>query len=103
MAWLNTDWGSELEQVETKVISVLEEKIEPLTERVILKASAEMSNLVSKASFEMQDAGQLMLREIAAQRKELVEDLRALIRYAGFIAFMVILSSVAVIRIVDAI
>lgn len=97
MAWLNTDWEKELNQVEEKVVSVLDEKVEPLADRVIAKASAEMSTVVSQASFELQDMAKNFCTDLRAQRKEMVDDMKSVIRYAALMAFLVVVASVVVI------
>lgn len=97
MAWLTTDWEKELNQVEDKVVSVLDEKVEPLMDRVVAKASAEMSTVVSQASFELQDTAKNLCSDLRVQRKEMVDDMKSLIRYAALMAFLVVLASVVVI------
>lgn len=97
MAWLNTDWQKELDQVEEKVSGILDEKVEPLLNRAVEKASLEMSASISKAGFEFQDATNHLALELTAQRHALVRDIKALIRYAAIAAFLVVVASVIVI------
>lgn len=98
MAWLTTDWEKELEQVEIKINEVLDEKVEPLTERLLAKASAEMTTVISTASFELDETAKHFFAELSVQRQEMVKDLKAVVRYAAVAAFIVVVASVIVIK-----
>jgi hypothetical protein len=97
MAWLNTDWGKELEQVELKVNEVLDEKVEPLAERLLSRASTEASTLISKSSFELHEEITYFFAELKNERGEMMKDLKAVIRYGAGAIFLVILASAVVI------
>ncbi len=99
MALINTDWENELDQVERKVINVLDDKVEPLFDRTVAKASAEASTIVSQAAFELQEVTNNLLREIRNERQEAVKEIRALIRYAALLTFVVVTASTIVITI----
>lgn len=97
MALINTDWEKELDQVEQKVVSVLDEKVEPILDRMIAKASTEISTVASQSTYELQDAAKNLLNELRVQRREMVNDIKSLIRYAALMGFLVVVASVAVI------
>lgn len=98
MAWLTTDWEKELEQVELKINEVLDDKVEPLGERLLTKTSAEMVKVISQAGFEIHETANHIFIELAVQRRELVKDMRSLIRYAGAVAFLVVIASALAFR-----
>ena len=101
MALINTDWEKELEQVENKARSLLDNKVEPLLDRVVEKASAEVSVAVSKATFELEDTANKFLAELSVQREETIKSMRSLIHYAALMAFVVVVASVGVIKLVN--
>jgi hypothetical protein len=100
MAWINTDWGKELAQVEDKVNVILDEKVEPLLERMVNKASDEITTVVAKAEFELQDSTNKFFIELTEQRKQLIADMKSVIRYAAAAALLVVVVSVVVIKFV---
>ena len=93
MAWIHTDWDKELDQVEQRITEVLDEKVEPLLDRTVAKASTEMSTAVSRASYEIQDTAEHIFAEFREQRKEMVQDMKGVIRYAAMAAFVVIIAA----------
>lgn len=99
MALINTDWEKELDQVEHKVVSLLDEKIEPILDRMITKASTEFSTVASQSTYELQDVAKNLLNELRLQRQEMVTEIKSLIRYSALMAFLVVVASVAVITI----
>ena len=101
MALINTDWEKELEQVENKARSLLDNKVEPLLDRVVEKASAEVSVAVSKATFELEDTANKFLAELRTQREEMVKQMTSLIRYAALMAIGVVVVSVVLIKLVN--
>jgi len=103
MAWLTTDWDKELEQVEVKINEVLDEKVEPLTERLLAKASTEMTSVISTASFEAHETANHFFVGLSLQRQEMVKDLKAVVRYTAVAAFIVVVASVVVIKLLGAV
>lgn len=101
MAWLHTDWQKELDQVQDRINVILDEKVEPLLERAVDKATTEINTVVAKAEFELRDNTNHLIAELTAQRRQMVADAKSLIRYAAAAAFLVVLASVVVIKLVD--
>jgi|SRR5690554_386903 GTP:adenosylcobinamide-phosphate guanylyltransferase len=101
MALITTDWKKELEQVESKARSLLDNEVEPLLDRVVEKASAEVSVAVSKATFELEDTANKFLAELRVQREEMVKQMKSVIRYAALMALGVIVVSVVLIKLVN--
>lgn len=97
MALINTDWEKELDQVEHKVVSLLDDKVEPILDRMIAKASTEISAVASQSTYELQDVANNLLNELRVQRGEMVTEIKSLIRYTALMAFLVVVASVAVI------
>lgn len=79
MALINTDWTKELKQVEETVAQLLEEKVEPMVERNLERGVKEMSVVMDKASFEIQDAIKQLGEEVDRQRQQAVKEARQLI------------------------
>jgi thymidylate kinase len=98
MAWINTDWEKELAQVEGRINIILDEKVEPLLERMVNKASDEITTVVAKAEYELEESTNKFFIELTEQRKQLVADMKSIIRYAAAAIFLVVLASVAVIK-----
>lgn len=90
MALINTDWTKELEQVEGTMIKLLDEKLEPMANRILDRGIAESSVILAKASFEIQDAIKQATQEIENQRKLAIKEIKSLIYYAGASIFIVI-------------
>jgi vacuolar-type H+-ATPase subunit E/Vma4 len=101
MAWLNTDWSKELNQVEDKISTILDEKVEPLLERMVAKASTEITVIVAKADYELRDNTDRFLKEIEVQRRRMVAEMKSVVRYAAIAAFIVVVASVALIKLVN--
>src|SRR5690606_21183297 len=74
-----TDWAKELEQVEVTVSRLLDEKVEPMVERNLERGVKEISVVMDKASFEIQDAIKQLGEEVDRQRQQAVKDARKLI------------------------
>ena len=89
MALITTDWTKELEQVENTLVKFLDEKLEPMADRILDRGIAESSVILAKASFEIQDAIKQATQEIESQRKSAIKEIRHLIYFAGFSAFIV--------------
>lgn len=79
MALINTDWTKELKQVEETVAQLLDEKVEPMVERNLERGVKEMSVVMDKASFEIQDAIRQLGEEVDRQRQQAVKEARQLI------------------------
>lgn len=79
MALINTDWTKELKQVEETVAQLLDEKVEPMVERNLERGIKEMSVVMDKASFEIQDAIKQLGEEVDRQRQQAVKEARQLI------------------------
>lgn len=79
MALINTDWTKELKQVEETVAQLLDEKVEPMVERNLERGVKEMSVVMDKASFEIQDAIKQLGEEVDRQRQQAVKEARQLI------------------------
>ena len=90
MALINTDWTKELEQVENTLTRLLDEKLEPMADRILDRGIAESSVILAKASFEIQDAIKQATTEIENQRKLAIKEIKHLIYYAGIAVFVVI-------------
>ena len=89
MALINTDWTKELEQVEHKLAKFLDEKLEPMADRILDRGIAESSVILAKASFEIQEAIKQATQEIESQRKSAIKEIKHLIYFAGLSAFIV--------------
>lgn len=89
MALINTDWTKELEQVETTLAKFLDEKLEPMADRILDRGIAESSVILAKASFEVQEAIKHATQEIESQRKSAIKEIKQLIYFAGAAAFIV--------------
>jgi F0F1-type ATP synthase membrane subunit b/b' len=89
MALINTDWTKELEQVEHKLAKFLDEKLEPMADRILDRGIAESSVILAKASFEIQEAIKQATQEIESQRKSAIKEIKHLIYFAGFSVFIV--------------
>lgn len=90
MALINTDWTKELAQVENTLSKFLDEKLEPMADRILDRGIAESSVILAKASFEIQDAIKQATQEIESQRKLAIKEIRHLIYCAGVAIFVVI-------------
>lgn len=90
MALINTDWTKELEQVEATLTKLLDEKLEPMADRILDRGISESSIILAKASFEIQDAIKQATQEIESQRKLAIKEIKHLIYYAGAASFVVI-------------
>ena len=90
MALINTDWTKELAQVENTLVKVLDEKLEPMADRIIDRGIAESSVILAKASFEVQESIKQATQEIENQRKVAIREIKKLIFYAAIAAFVVI-------------
>lgn len=89
MAWLDTDWTKELEQVNAAMSTLLDEKVEPMVDRALNRSVEEISVVVAKASFELRDAVEQLSLEINQQRELAAKDGRRLINYAALMAVVV--------------
>ena len=90
MALINTDWTKELAQVETTLVKFLDEKMEPMADRILDRGIAESSVMLAKASFEVQEAIKQATQELESQRKLAIKEIKQLIFYAGIAAFSLI-------------
>lgn len=100
MAWLTTDWENELNQVQDRINLILDEKVEPLLDRTVEKATADITTVVAKAEFELRDNTNHFLAELTAHRQQMVADMKGVIRYAAVAAFLVVAASVLLIKLV---
>jgi len=101
MALINTDWTKELAQVENTLVKVLDEKLEPMADRIIDRGIAESSVILAKASFEVQEAIKQATQEIENQRKVAIKEIKKLIFYAGVTAFtIIVVTSVFVVGVI---
>ncbi len=102
MALINTDWTKELEQVEHTLGKLLDEKLEPMADRILDRGIAESTVILAKATFELQDAIKLATEELDNQRKLAIKEIKHLIYYAGVSAFIVIaLTSVVIAGVIN--
>jgi len=90
MALINTDWTKELAQVETTLVKFLDEKMEPMADRILDRGIAESSVILAKASFEVQEAIKQATQELESQRKLAIKEIKQLIFYAGLTAVALI-------------
>jgi CHASE3 domain sensor protein len=91
MALIKTDWTKELEQVEATCNKLLDERIEPMVERNLERGVNEVSLVMDKASFEIQDAIKQLREEVDRQRQQAVADARQLIIFLlGGLALLMI-------------
>lgn len=100
MAWLNTDWDNELNQVQDRINTILDEKVEPMLDRTVEKATTEITTVIAKAEFELRDNTDHFLTELAAQRQHMVAEMKGVIRYAAVAAFLVVAAAVLLIKLV---
>ncbi|RYY04203.1 MAG: hypothetical protein EOO53_04770 [Gammaproteobacteria bacterium] len=97
MALINTDWTKELQQVEATLATFLDEKLEPMVDRVLDRGIAESSTIMAKASFEIQDAIKKATQEIESQRNLAIKEIKQLMLYAGVSVFvLIVLTSVVI-------
>lgn len=89
MAWLETDWSKELEQVNQSVGKLMDEKVEPMIDRALDRGVQEMSVALDKAAFEVKDAVALLSHELTLQRQKARKDARQLIHYTALVAIAV--------------
>jgi hypothetical protein len=90
MALINTDWTKELAQVENTLVKFLDEKLEPMADRILERGIDESSTILAKASFEVQEAIKHATQEIENQRKLAIKEIKQLIFYAAVTAFILI-------------
>jgi hypothetical protein len=90
MALINTDWTKELAQVEDTLVKFLDEKLEPMADRILDRGITESSVILAKASFEVQEAIKQATQELESQRKLAIKEIKHLIFYAGVAAFSLI-------------
>lgn len=87
MALINTDWTKELEQVNTSLSTLFEEKIEPMVDRVIENATqglgATLKGAVADASENVGKHIDSISEEINKQRYMTKQDVESLIDYAA--------------------
>ena len=101
MALINTDWIKELAQVENTLVKFLDEKLEPMADRILDRGIAESSVILAKASFEVQEAIKQATQEIENQRKVAIKEIKKLIFYAGVTAFtIIVVTSVFVVGVI---
>ena len=100
MAWLNTDWENELNQVQDRINTILDEKVEPMLDRTVEKATTEITTVIAKAEFELRDNTNTFLAELAVQRQQMVVEMKGVIRYAAIAVFLVVVASVLLIKFV---
>ena len=101
MALINTDWTKELAQVENTLVKFLDEKLEPMADRILDRGIAESSVILAKASFEVQEAIKQATQEIENQRKVAIKEIKKLIFYAGVTAFtIIVVTSVFVVGVI---
>lgn len=79
MALIKTDWTKELEQLEETCAKLLDEKVDPMVERNLERGVREVSQVMDKASFEIQDAIKQLGEEVDRQRQQAVREARQLI------------------------
>jgi F0F1-type ATP synthase membrane subunit b/b' len=79
MAFINTDWTKELEQVEATMNKVLDEKVEPMVDRALDRSVKEVDVALNKVSFEMQEAIKQLALEIEKQKNDFFKKLMFLV------------------------
>ena len=91
MAFINTDWTKELEQVEATLSKLLDEKVEPMIDQTLERSVKEISVVMDKASFEIQDAIKLLSVEMDRQRRLAAADMKKIVIYAAAALLIVII------------
>lgn len=79
MALINTDWTKELGQVEATLSKLLDEKVEPMVDRTLDRSVKEVSVVMDKASFEIQDAIKQLSAEVEKQKNDFLKKLTYLV------------------------
>lgn len=100
MAWLETDWSKELEQVNESMGKLMDEKVEPMIDRALDRGVQEMSLALDKAAFEVKDAVAQLSYELTLQRQQAAKDARQLIHYAALVAVVVFVGCMVIFQVV---
>jgi hypothetical protein len=79
MGFINTDWKNELEQLEATLSKFLDEKVEPMVDRKLDRSVKEVSVVMDKASFEIQDAIKQLSAEVEKQKNDFLKKLTCLV------------------------
>lgn len=93
MALINTDWTKELGQVEASFSKLLDEKVEPMVDRALDRSVKEVSLVMDKVSFEIQDAIKQLSAEAEKQKNDFLKKLRYLV--FAFSCFILVAIGVA--------
>ncbi|QNA90222.1 hypothetical protein G4G28_20065 [Massilia sp. Dwa41.01b] len=83
VAFIKTDWSSELDQVKTAIGEVVDNNVSPMISGAISQASGELGTIVRDASAELQLNIKVLSQEIHDQRRMTGDEIRALIDYAA--------------------
>lgn len=97
MALINTDWTKELEQVEVTFSKLLDEKVEPMVDRTLDRSVKEISVVMDKASFEIQDAIKLVSLEMDRQRQLFMSEIKKVVvfLFGGLSVLMILFFMIA--------
>lgn len=90
MAFINTDWSKELDQVNQSLNKLLHTDVEPMIERTMDRGVLEVEKALDKMSFEMQGAIKELAQEIEQQRTAFIKDIWKIV-FASF-ALLTVLS-----------
>ncbi|MDC7690381.1 hypothetical protein [Vogesella indigofera] len=82
MAFINTDWSKELEQVEATAAKIVDNKLSPMIKDAISQAGQELSQVVAEAGNQIESNIKVLSEEIHNQRSLTKDELIALIDYA---------------------
>lgn len=82
MAFINTDWSKELDQVKEMVGEVVDRQLNPMIQGAISQASTELGAVVKQASDQLQANIRLVSEEIHDQRRVTKDEIMQLIDYA---------------------
>lgn len=83
MAFIKTDWTSELAQIEKSIKRSVDTDINPMLERAIGQAGRELNEVVEKAGDRIESNIRLLSKEIHDQRQLSRDDLKELLDYAA--------------------
>lgn len=86
MAWIDTDWNSELSQVKQLISEVIKEDVSPLLDNKLANVNQSFEHLLAKSAFYAESLSEDFFAELSKQRRLFVSDLikLCLVFFAAF-------------------
>lgn len=75
MAWIDTDWNSELSQVKQLISDVIKEDVSPLLDNKLANVNQSFEHLLAKSAFYAELLSEDFFAELSKQRRLFVSDL----------------------------